>query len=296
MANLRKSSRFPSGLSNASRTSVGEQYANGCALHRHLFPARGFGSVRSKSRTSYRTSGSLTEPVAMMRSNLELVDRLEPQLERILRARITCGPRLLQRFPSATFRQALHFGDDFAASVIRPPCRFPAVDVVARRADVQNVLGTSDDEGPSTALHGVKPFRSAATCCAVLQPAIFRSNMKYRGCGPAHGNCSMASSVRRGSDSWSARAAAVGIAIGFVSHNADLSAVSPAYTKAATCRGWPYSRRPRATVGMKRSPSALASETSAVSMDVPIEWDGRISRRVHQCSQTFPPSPSDPIG
>src|SRR5262245_45792433 len=65
-------------------------------------------------------------------------------------------------------------------------------------------LGTADDEGPSTSLHGVKPFRSAATCCAVLQPAIFRSNMKYRGSGSAHGNGSMTSSVRRGSDSWSA--------------------------------------------------------------------------------------------
>src|SRR5262245_16798183 len=232
----------------------------------------------------------------MKRSDFELVDRLEPQLEQLLRDRIQCGPRLLQRFPSATSRQALHFGDDFATGADRPPRRFPAVDVAARRADVQNVLGTSDDEGPSTALHGVKPFRSTATCSAVLQPAIFRSNMKYRGSGSAHGNGSMASSVRRGSDSWSAGAAAVGITIGFVSHSADDSAVRPAYAKAATCRGWPYSRRPRATVGMKRAPSAAASETNAVSMDVPIEWDGRISRRVHQCSQTFPPSPDDPTG
>src|SRR5262249_58378488 len=129
---------------------------------------------------------------------------------------------------SATSGKHGRLRKDLATGENRPPCRFPAVDVAARRADVQNVLGTSDDEGPSTALHGVKPFISAATCSAVLQPAIFRSNMKYRGCGPAHGNGSMTSSVRRGSDSWSATAAAVGIAIGFVSHSADLSAVRPA--------------------------------------------------------------------
>src|SRR5262249_34107712 len=161
---------------------------------------------------------------------------------------------------------ALYFGDDFAASANRAPRRFPAVDVAARRTDGQNIPGTSNDEGPLAAPHGVKPFRSVATCPAVLQPAIFRSNMKYRGSGSAHGNGSMASRVRRGSDSWSTGTAAVGIATGFVSHSADESAVSPAYTKAATCRGWPYSRRPRATVGMKRSPSAAASETNAVSI------------------------------
>src|SRR5215468_3098267 len=33
--------------------------ANGCALHRRLLLARGLGSARSNSRTSFRTSGSL---------------------------------------------------------------------------------------------------------------------------------------------------------------------------------------------------------------------------------------------
>src|SRR5262249_60875380 len=107
-----------------------------------------------------------------------------------------------QRFPSATSREALPFGDGLAACATRPPRRFPAVDVAAGRADVQNVLGVSDDEGPLVALHGVKPFRSVATCPAVLQPAIFRSNMKYRGSGSVHGNGSMASRVRRRSGSW----------------------------------------------------------------------------------------------
>src|SRR5262249_62361788 len=118
-----------------------------------------------------------TAPVVLLRSALNLVDRFERNLTQLLSGRIQCGPPLLQRFPSSTSRQTLHFGNDLATGANRPPCRFPAVDVAARRADVQNVLGTSDDEGPSTALHGVKPFISAATCSAVLQPAIFRSNM-----------------------------------------------------------------------------------------------------------------------
>src|SRR5262249_61569588 len=101
-----------------------------------------------------------------------------------------------------TSREALHFGDDLAAGANRPPRRFPAVDVAAGRADVQNVLGVSDDEGPLVALHGVKPFRSVATCPAVLQPAIFLSNMKNLSKGTVHGNGSMASRVRRRSGSW----------------------------------------------------------------------------------------------
>src|SRR5439155_782411 len=53
---------------------------------------------------------------------------------------------------------------------------------------------------------------------------------------------------------------------------------------------------PRETVAINRSPSAAASETSAVSMLVPMRWLGRISRVVHQCSHTLPPSSGLPAG